>query len=67
MTPDLVYLVAGGSLLLAVVLPDLLSRWAISAPMVLVGVGMLIGVTPLPDGLPLDVDTTGPRSSTSPS
>ena len=56
MTPDLVYLVAGASLLLAVVLPDLLSRWALSAPMVLVGVGMLIGVTPLPDGLPLDVD-----------
>ena len=54
MTADLVYLVAGGSLLLAVVLPDLLHRWAISAPMVLVGVGMLIGLTPLPDGLPLD-------------
>jgi NhaP-type Na+/H+ or K+/H+ antiporter len=54
-TADLVYLVAGGSLLLAVVLPDLLSRWAISAPMVLVGVGMLVGSTSLPDGLPLDV------------
>ncbi len=54
MTADLVYLVAGASLLLAVVLPDLLSRWAISAPMVLVGVGMLIGLTSLPDGLPLD-------------
>lgn len=56
MTADLVYLVGGASLLLAVVLPGLLSRWAVSAPMVLVGVGMLIGVTPLPDGLPLDVD-----------
>ncbi|WP_028653085.1 cation:proton antiporter [Nocardioides halotolerans] len=54
MTADLVYLVAGASLLLAVVLPDLLHRWAISAPMVLVGVGMLIGLTPLPDGLPID-------------
>ena len=54
MTADLVYLVAGGSLLLAVVLPDLLHRWAVSAPMVLVGVGMLLGLTPLPDGLPLD-------------
>jgi NhaP-type Na+/H+ or K+/H+ antiporter len=53
-TADWVYLVAGASLLLAVVLPDLLSRWAISAPMVLVAVGMLIGATPLPDGLPLD-------------
>ena len=54
MTADFVYLVAGGSLLLAVVLPDLLHRWAISAPMVLVGVGMLIGLTSLPDGLPID-------------
>lgn len=53
-TADLVYLVAGGSLLLAIVLPDLLHRWAVSAPMVLVGVGMLIGLTSLPDGLPLD-------------
>lgn len=53
-TADLVYVVAGGSLLLAVVLPNLLSRWAISAPMVLVGVGMLIGLTPLPDSMPLD-------------
>ncbi|SDC25598.1 NhaP-type Na+/H+ or K+/H+ antiporter [Nocardioides lianchengensis] len=48
------YVVAGGSLLLAIVLPALLSRWAVSAPMVLVGVGMLLGLTPLPDGLPLD-------------
>ncbi|MFC6343054.1 sodium:proton antiporter, partial [Nocardioides hankookensis] len=54
MTADLVYLVAGASLLLAIVLPELLSRWAVSAPMVLVGVGMLIGLTPLPDDLPLD-------------
>ena len=54
MTADLVYVVAGASLLLAIVLPDLLDRWAVSAPMVLVGVGMLIGLTPLPDGLPLD-------------
>ena len=54
MTSDLVFLVAGGTLLLAVVLPDLLHRWAISAPLVLVAVGMLIGLTPLPDGLPVD-------------
>lgn len=54
MTADLVYLVGGASLLLAVVLPELLSRWAVSAPMVLLAVGMLIGLTPLPDGLPLD-------------
>ena len=54
MTADLVYLVAGASLLLAIVLPELLDRWAVSAPMVLVGVGLLIGFTPLPDGMPLD-------------
>ena len=54
MTADLVYLVAGGTLLLAVVLPQLLRHWAVSAPMVLVVVGMLIGLTPLPDGMPLD-------------
>jgi NhaP-type Na+/H+ or K+/H+ antiporter len=53
-TADLVYLVAGVSLLLAIVLPDLLHRWAVSAPMVLVGVGMALGLTPLPDDLPLD-------------
>ncbi|MDI6910024.1 cation:proton antiporter [Nocardioides sp.] len=54
MTADLVYLVAGGSLLLAIVLPELLDRWAVSAPMVLVAVGIGIGLTPLPDGMPLD-------------
>jgi sodium/hydrogen antiporter len=53
-TADLVYVVAGASLLLAVVLPAVLDRWAVSAPMVLVGVGLLIGFTPLPDGMPLD-------------
>lgn len=57
MTADLAYVVIGASLLLAIVLPDLLNRWAISAPMVLVGIGMLIGLTPLPDGLPLDPQT----------
>ena len=54
MTADLVYVVAGGSLLLAIVLPELLDRWAISAPMVLVAVGFGLGLTPLPDGMPLD-------------
>ncbi|MEZ0577216.1 cation:proton antiporter [Nocardioides sp. MH1] len=54
MTSDLVYVVIGGGLLLAIVLPALLDRWAVSAPMVLVAVGFLVGLTPLPDGLPLD-------------
>ncbi len=53
-TADLVYVVAGGSLLLAIVLPALLHRWAISAPMVLITVGLALGLTPLPDGMPLD-------------
>ena len=54
MTTDLVYLVAGGCLLLAVVMPALLGRAPITSPMILVGLGMLIGLTPLPDDLPLD-------------
>lgn len=54
MTADLAYLVAGGCLLLAVVLPALLDRAPITSPMILVGLGMLIGLTPLPDDLPLD-------------
>ncbi len=54
MRADFVYLVAGAALLLAVLLPPLLHRWAVSAPLVLVGVGMVLGLTPLPDGLPLN-------------
>ncbi|WP_141014809.1 cation:proton antiporter domain-containing protein [Nocardioides sambongensis] len=51
---DLTYLLVGLSLLLATVLPVLLDRWAISAPMVLVAVGFAVGLTPLPDGVRLD-------------
>ncbi|KRF21011.1 cation transporter [Nocardioides sp. Soil797] len=54
MHADIVYVVAGMSLLLAIALPALLERWAVSAPMVLVAVGIGIGFTPLPDGFPLD-------------
>lgn len=54
MTADLVYLVAGGCLLLAVVMPAVLGRAPVTSPMILVGLGMLLGLTPLPDGLPLD-------------
>jgi NhaP-type Na+/H+ or K+/H+ antiporter len=46
MTADTIYLLAGGSLLLAVVLPRALSRAAISAPIVLLVVGALIGLLP---------------------
>ena len=51
MTADTVYLFGGMALLLAVVLPNLLRRAAISAPIVLVVVGALIGLLPLPDGV----------------
>ncbi len=54
MRSDVIFLVAGGGLLLAVILPTALHRWAVSAPLVLVGVGVLIGLSPLPDGLPID-------------
>jgi NhaP-type Na+/H+ or K+/H+ antiporter len=59
-TADLVFVVAGGTLLLAVVLPALLHRWAVSTPMVLVLVGMGLGLTPLPDGLPIDPQANRP-------
>ncbi len=49
MSGDFVYLIVGASLLLAVVLPQVLRRHAVSAPMVLLMVGMLIGLLPLPD------------------
>jgi NhaP-type Na+/H+ or K+/H+ antiporter len=51
MTPELVYILAGGSLLLAVLLPILLRRVAVSAPMVLLGVGALIGLLPAFEGI----------------
>ena len=54
MTADLVYLVGGVSLLLAVVLPAVLQRVALSAPLVLVGVGALIGLLPLTGTEPFD-------------
>ena len=54
MTADLVYLVVGLALLLAVVLPAALHRHAVSAPMVLLSVGMAIGLLPLPAGFLTD-------------
>jgi NhaP-type Na+/H+ or K+/H+ antiporter len=50
---DVLYVVVGVSLLLAIVLPVMLERWAVSAPMVLVGVGFAVGLTPLLDGVAL--------------
>jgi NhaP-type Na+/H+ or K+/H+ antiporter len=51
MTADVVYLLLGASLLLAVVLPVALQRAAVSAPLVLLFVGGLIGLLPLPEGV----------------
>jgi NhaP-type Na+/H+ or K+/H+ antiporter len=53
MTADLVYLLLGASLLLAMVLPIAFSNLAVSAPIVLVVVGGLIGLLPLYDGTPV--------------
>jgi NhaP-type Na+/H+ or K+/H+ antiporter len=51
MTADVVYLLGGIALLLAVVLPTALSRAAISAPIVLLVVGAFFGLLPLPAGV----------------
>ncbi|WP_134741915.1 cation:proton antiporter [Nocardioides sp. 503] len=54
MTDSFVYLIAGLCLLLAVVLPQALRSLAVSAPMVLVGIGLLIGLLPLSGEFALD-------------
>jgi sodium/hydrogen antiporter len=51
MSADVVYLLFGLSLILAVVLPVALSRLAISSPIVLVLAGAAIGLLPLPAGV----------------
>jgi NhaP-type Na+/H+ or K+/H+ antiporter len=50
---NVVYILAGVSLLLAVVLPAALRRQAVSAPLVLLVVGALIGLLPVPPGVAL--------------
>lgn len=54
MSAELVYVLLGASLLLAAVLPQALHRWALSAPIVLVATGMLIGLLPAADDVRLD-------------
>jgi NhaP-type Na+/H+ or K+/H+ antiporter len=54
-----VYLLAGAALLLAVILPTLLRRAAVSAPIVLLVVGALMGLLPLGD---TDVTPMGNRA-----
>lgn len=53
MSADVLYLVFGAALLLAVVLPAVVRRLALSAPMVLVAVGTLIGYLPTPADVPI--------------
>lgn len=53
MTADVIYLLGGASLMLAVVLPYALQSAALSAPLVLLGVGALIGLLPATESLDL--------------
>lgn len=46
MTADAAYLVVGVGLILAVVLPTVLEKWAFSAPMALVATGFAVGLLP---------------------
>ena len=54
MSSDVAFLVYGACLLLAVVLPTALTRVAISAPLVLMGIGIVIGLSPLGEGFSID-------------
>lgn len=47
------FLIVGLALLVAVALPNLIDRLPISTPMILVGVGALVGVLPFSDGVAL--------------
>jgi sodium/hydrogen antiporter len=53
MTGGAVYLILGLSLLLATLLPHITRRVALSPPMILVGVGLVIGLLPLADHVSL--------------
>src|SRR3954452_6130854 len=54
MSINLIYLIAGVAMFLAAVLPSVLDRYAVSAAMVLLVLGMGIGLLPLPEGMRLD-------------
>lgn len=55
---DLVYLIIGVALALAVVLPGALRTRPLSAPMVLVGFGALLGLLPFTDPLAIEPELT---------
>jgi NhaP-type Na+/H+ or K+/H+ antiporter len=50
---DAWYLLGGLALLLGAVLPGVVSQRALSVPMAFVGIGALLGLLPIADGLPL--------------
>lgn len=54
MSADAVYLVAGLALFVGVLAPVLVRSIALSAPMVLLLLGMVIGLLPMPEGWSLD-------------
>ncbi|MBZ4497744.1 cation:proton antiporter [Dermacoccus sp. Tok2021] len=54
MAVDMTWLLGGVALLLAVFLPTLVRSVPISTPLVLLGVGVLFGLMPLPEGFSLD-------------
>lgn len=54
MSVDAVFLLGGLTLLVAVILPTILARAWLSAPVVLISLGCLIGLLPLPNGFVLD-------------
>ncbi|WP_269087285.1 cation:proton antiporter [Serinicoccus sp. CNJ-927] len=54
MSSDLVFLLGGAVLLLAVALPSLLTRAWLSAPVILIVVGALIGLLPFGSGFSFD-------------
>ena len=54
MSINLIYVIVGAAMLLAAVLPAALDRYAVSAAMVLLVLGMGIGLLPLPEGMRLD-------------
>ncbi len=54
MSADAVFLLGGLTLLVAVLLPNVLERAWLSAPVILIALGCLIGLLPLPQGFVLD-------------
>ena len=61
MSGDVVFLIGGLALMFAVGLPSLLERAWLSAPVVLIALGALIGLLPLPQAFvmdPVDQQTT---------